>query len=389
LLAGTYAPILSWVLQGSEVGLIALLLVLSVSRAVRAVRAGRVTVAPHVIAAVASLVRMDAALPALAISAWMAYEQPEERRRHLLLMTTWAGGALSAQMLTSLWFFGAPLPNTYYLKLSGFPIGPRIARGGLVFFDALPAMALVLVTAAIGCRLRAARVLALVFTACAAYSVYVGGDAWEGWGGTNRYLTPAMPLVFALAAFATHQLLGGGAARRLAASALVVAMFLTVNGFDGGRGFRVIAFRERPLGATESRSTIPLGVAIATCTSVQSRIAVDWAGAIPYFADRPTVDLLAKSDPIVAREPMHDSPGLPVRTRFWPGHLKWDFDKSILDARPAIVVVLTEGFPERARPFLSGYTIVGHIGGGLVAVRDDRSMQGAASCLGARMAQGG
>ena len=41
--------------------------------------------------------------------------------------------------------------------------------------------------------------IAAVVGAQLAYSVWVGGDAWEWWGGSNRYVSIAMPLFFIFA----------------------------------------------------------------------------------------------------------------------------------------------------------------------------------------------
>jgi hypothetical protein len=41
-----------------------------------------------------------------------------------------------------------------------------------------------------------------------AYSVYVGGDAWEHHGGANRYISVAMPICFALLMTAAEELRG-------------------------------------------------------------------------------------------------------------------------------------------------------------------------------------
>ena len=56
-----------------------------------------------------------------------------------------------------------------------------------------------------------------------------------------------------------------------------------------------------------------------------------WAGATPYFDHRPSVDLLGKSDTVIAHEAPHHRPLL-------PGHMKWDYAYSIGELRlfPAI-----------------------------------------------------
>jgi len=39
-------------------------------------------------------------------------------------------------------------------------------------------------------------ILLILFTTQILYSIYVGGDAWEFFGGANRYVAIAMPLFF-------------------------------------------------------------------------------------------------------------------------------------------------------------------------------------------------
>jgi hypothetical protein len=59
-------------------------------------------------------------------------------------------------------------------------------------------------------------------------------------------------------------------------------------------------------------------------------VAVIWGGVVPYFSRRPAIDLLGKSDPVIARHP----PVLP----FFPGHDRFDYDYSIGALRPDVVV---------------------------------------------------
>jgi len=58
-------------------------------------------------------------------------------------------------------------------------------------------------------------------------------------------------------------------------------------------------------------------------------IAVVPAGAIPYFSRARSIDLLGKSDPVIARLPSH-SP-------FYPGHSKWDYGYSVGRLQPDVV----------------------------------------------------
>ena len=72
--------------------------------------------------------------------------------------------------------------------------------------------------------------------------------------------------------------------------------------------------------ADEARYT-RLGILIRETTAPDFRIAVAAAGATPYFAQRPTEDLLGKNDKHVAKTA--------PRGVFSPGHDKWDYEWSL------------------------------------------------------------
>jgi arabinofuranosyltransferase len=73
-----------------------------------------------------------------------------------------------------------------------------------------------------------------------------------------------------------------------------------------------------------------LGLALRTHTSPEASLGVVWAGAVPYFAHRRSVDFLGKSDAHVARAP--------ARPPFVPGHNKWDYAYSVGAHRPDVIV---------------------------------------------------
>ena len=72
------------------------------------------------------------------------------------------------------------------------------------------------------------------------------------------------------------------------------------------------------------------GTAIADLTAPDATVAVVSAGAITYFSDRPSVDLLGKSDVQIAA-------GEPRPVPFVPGHVKWDHARSLGELRPDLV----------------------------------------------------
>ncbi|HVH46204.1 MAG TPA: acyltransferase, partial [Labilithrix sp.] len=73
-----------------------------------------------------------------------------------------------------------------------------------------------------------------------------------------------------------------------------------------------------------------LGLLIQGNTQPDFRIAVAAAGATPYFAQRPTEDLLGKNDRHVAK--------LAPRGVFSPGHDKWDYAYSLGERNAQLVV---------------------------------------------------
>lgn len=74
-----------------------------------------------------------------------------------------------------------------------------------------------------------------------------------------------------------------------------------------------------------------LGLILRETTAPDTRIGLQAAGAVPYFADRPGVDFLGKSDRVIAK--------LEWRGQvFWPGHNKVDGEHSIGRLRPDIVI---------------------------------------------------
>ncbi len=75
-----------------------------------------------------------------------------------------------------------------------------------------------------------------------------------------------------------------------------------------------------------------LGLLIRENTPPSLRLAVAAAGATPYFAQRPTEDLLGKNDSVIAH--------LAPRGVFSPGHDKWDYEYS-LGKRHADLIVET------------------------------------------------
>ena len=81
-----------------------------------------------------------------------------------------------------------------------------------------------------------------------------------------------------------------------------------------------------------------LGLLIRENTPPSLRMAVAAAGATPYFAQRPTEDLLGKNDSVIAH--------LAPRGVFSPGHDKWDYQYSLGQRHADLIVETVDVNPD-------------------------------------------
>ena len=256
-------------------------------------------------------------------------------------------------MLLTRWYYGSALPNTYYLKMTGYPTSLRIESGlarSWAFLEALGPLSLLIAAAGLALGGSKARILAGVLACQIAYSTYVGGDAWEWYGGANRYITVAMPLFMILFAIGLD-----GCARGLAylirdetkhpmagwATAAILCA-LTVIGIALHDPLSLHRLKPRdllmlaPPQQREQKYYLTVARDLDSYADRDATIAVVWAGITPYFDNRNAIDLLGKNDPTIAHLPMH----IDRRLGFYPGHLKWDYDYSIGTLKPDVIVEL-------------------------------------------------
>jgi hypothetical protein len=422
-----YYPLVYWTLRGLEPGLIAVLLAAAVLLAwrIRDRAPGETSTRDGMLLAgvlsTGVLTRIDFAGLAGVVFVWLLWPgaAPAGRRAAWIAL-----GAvllvLVAQTGFRLAYYGEALPNTYYLKVEGISLTTRLDRGSRAFGALVVselAVAFALAGIALVCR-RSARalLLALLVLAAVAYSVFVGGDAWEYLEYANRYLAPVGPLLLLLAALGVVQVAALARSRQVlilvGLTALVVVAATVNTNLDTDPQFNLrvaslLTTLDRAhwiaalgaaalllaaaLGArmTDNRAlvigplvatlllgvTLPAwlewgrdsghlvdqnaseareGLALREAATSDPSIAVVAAGNIPYWSMLPTIDLLGKSDPVIARGPS--------RPNFDPGHSKWNYRYSICHLRPAVVVQLFEPSPAELRMITRcGYEqVIGH-----------------------------
>ena len=255
-------------------------------------------------------------------------------------------GALAVALSTAalvVWrlaYYGHPLPNTYYAKVSG-PLAARIADAIRQLADLaldaglLPYLVVLAAAAVAGAR---ARRLAFepLFAACwIGYWIYVGGDVFG-----ERFLLVLVPLGAAvLARWAAE------GRRVLAAGGFIAALAFQLVPLAADRRFRYA-------GAKYDR-WIELGRFLGRPEHRGQTIAVDAAGKIPYYSHLPAIDMLGLTDAHIGHRPA---------ATFDVGHSKHDA-AYVLGRRPDLMATwIDEGLDlrwdlGRARYESAGYRL--------------------------------
>jgi hypothetical protein len=342
----------------------------------------------YILLAVATLFRFDMAVPYLVILVVMFVAQRGYRKQNLLwglgLLLLFLGGQTLARYL----YYGQLLPNTYYLKVEGWPFSLRILRGlfALVWFIYYTNWVLFLLPLCIYFFRRDWKVtlLVLVIIGQLAYSVYVGGDAWEDHGGANRYIAIAMPLFFALFAYAVEQLFQKAAevfksfryaqgVSRLAWLPLFVIALLNFNLLIGDwKSIERWDLYRRPDYVAGNDHNLQIALDLKNTTKPGASIAVVGAGTIPYLLpDRYAIDILGKADPVIAHEQVRTPMSIEDVPFMRPGHMKWDYAHTFGELKPDVIVSIWEGTGQEAVLYLKDY-VNANVGGGVkVYLRKD------------------
>ena len=369
------APVAAWTFGGLETTFFAGLSTLGVALAVRLLRGSatlRAAVVVGVAFALATLARPEGALfgglTGLVLLPWLGRTRAGRLR---LLALAGAYVAVVVPFVAWRWsFYGYPLPNTFYVKSTG-GAAELLARGanyaalalvelgapfvvlgaGLLFAPAAlrgaghvvgeeadePAMRKA--TLAIG---------RLLVVTLVAYVIRVGGDFLD----LYRFFVPLLPFIFVGLARGLLLLEAAVEARGrtspVARTALVAAVAAGVLGLHGfvqaslARRAMAVAEAERarrnlePLGWTKEYAErwTAMGKWIRDHAEPGDTMAAGAAGAMPYWAGIPSLDLFGLCDEYVAHH------GDVVGTR--PGHQRFAPIDYILKRRPTFLLLSSE-----------------------------------------------
>jgi hypothetical protein len=287
-----YYPLVYWTLRGMEVGLLALLISISVLLALRLtdVYRRRDAILLTVTLAAGVLTRTDAVIPAAVVIAYVLLFCGRQRRRSAAVLLV--GGlvaTVAAHTAFRLAYYGLPLPNTYYLKIQGIGLGARLYRGVVSFAD-LELLHLwaptIIACAYLTMKRRVPReayLLMSLFLAAVAYSIYVGGDAWEWMQYSNRYIAPAVPGLLVLSACGIDLLFREFEQLRRPVQILVPTAFMAAFLLTLKTWLPVGQFRISYLGIQQTPQVA--GIALAgSCLAFSPRIRTRARGGGPHLS---------------------------------------------------------------------------------------------------------
>jgi hypothetical protein len=372
ILTALYIPLNNWGLQGMEVSVLTLLISAVCFVAIHSIRKGEFSKWIYILLFVGTLVRMDMVVPYLVFWGFLLIFDSKHRRQHIL----WGAGLLAfsliGQSLFRHYYYGDLLPNTYYLKMTGMPLILRLKRGLYVMYKFIRELNWVLFILPFVVLLfrynQTTLLLALIFLAQLAYSIYVGGDAWEHRGGANRYISVAIPLFFILFVYGWEQIKNSllvkvkeykTAIRFLGNIGFILIVGMSLINFNyfnrNSNNIKRIFLLYKPHFIEGNKKYLEIVHAVKKVTTQQAEIAYYAAGSVPYFSERQAIDLLGKNDSYIAHLQNH----IPSKiSDIRPGHMKWDYEYSIGKLKPDLVLGIYGGRDEAGSYLSEYYTVV-------------------------------
>jgi len=363
-----------WSILGMEVSILTLITSLVAWMTLRTLKTEQFNRWLYILLGASTLIRMDMTVAALAVTACLILFDAPNRRNHL----RWGLGTLfiflAGQTLLRYTYYGEWLPNTYYLKVYGIPLLSRLQTGfgalrQFIWTTNWTLFVIPLLIFLLKPGIDTFTLLVIILGQMA-YSVYVGGDAWEHRGGANRFIAIAMPLFFVLLVYGLelirqaflHFIRHPNQAIEIVTQASL-AFFVLFSLFS----FNTILTNDpvdkwlltkRPIFVDGSERATYIALALKSITTPDAKVAVVSAGIPIYFSDRLGIDLYGKMDKVIARVKPRSPKGLADYADIRPGHAKWDYAYSIGQLQPDVIAQLVNETLEEAGPYLENYTRV-------------------------------
>lgn len=385
MLTAFYYPFNNWTLQGLEVSLISLLLNLSLYIFLSNPSSKQALFKAYIILLLTLFMRIDCIVICLGFACFKFIFYKHIGKKYLIYFFLGLVASLSLQSFLRYLYYGDFLPNTYYLKMSGIPILLRLGRGMLVFLLFIWKLNILLVIVSFAAfRHKNKREIGLLFFLAfiqCCYSIYAGGDAWEWHGGSNRFISVIIPIFFVLFCIGITESLDFLSKKineryncqpavlnsSVVYSVIIFSALLTFNAYNGQKSLEEFLLIKKPIHVEDNEANVKMSLYLSKMTKPGAKIAVTWAGAMPYFSDRYFVDLLSKNDKRIAKMKMRDINGI---REFTPGHVKWDYAYSIGEIAPDVIANLGRK-PDEAKKLLDEFYICSYFENRKFYIRKD------------------
>ena len=398
-------PLLFWSLRGYEVGIISLLLILIIEQIIKYDSSlkdnSKTTIFKiYTLLLIGILIRIDFSVVLIGISLYFLMYKVSKFTEfiNLIKYNFFVSFFVILLLLFQYNYYGDFLPNTYYLKTGGFSLIEKIPRGFLSSFNLLPLIIFAFLLFVSKPHLKKNKIhlnsIFFVIFFLLIYNIYIGGDAWEVYKFANRFITPIIPLVFLLIPLFDYENISkkNKLFNFILFGILFISVFLVQLNVKKLLGlepirlninqheiFYLIAvfffiiyikykytsqyllailftlflsyshiqnmFTDGVQVTWVDNLNVVIGKKINQVAKQDAVIGLFWAGNLSYYIDRPVIDFLGKSDRFIAKNP-------PVReitesrynfSDFHPGHNKWNFQYSISNLSPDIIIRTWKG----------------------------------------------
>jgi hypothetical protein len=369
IFTGFYFPLNNWgTVLGTEVCVLTLILTSGTFLIISNLKKNTFSILPYILFGIGTLVRMDFAFTSLIIIAILFFIDKKNRKKYVLISAPIIFAFLFLQISLRFFYYHDIFPNTYYQKMTGYPVLWRITRGLYVLAKSFNWLLVLIPFVFIYFKKnKYLLLLLLTFLAQCIYSSYVGGDVWEFYGDANRYIAIAMPGFFIAFIFSVYSIfiylkknfLSFRTKLRYFQIFFWVVVFLLFNSGSDNTLLQLFLIKD-PVAKV---SSLDLAERLNKYTKPDAKVGIVWAGITPYFLNRYYVDLLGKNDKIISHKnsSITNLVGYKKYISFWPGHTKWDYEYVAKELKPDIIVQL---FPQTEEKYLieNGYKKVIHNG---------------------------
>jgi hypothetical protein len=333
-----------------------------------------------------TLLRIDFFIFFLIIPIYLIIIQKKQRKKLSLYLAFSIFIFLGGQTVFRLIYYGEWLPNTYFLKVSGVPLIVKVLMGvtstaGLIGDITIPVFLLPFAYFLIKKKFHSVQLVFVIILAQMFYNIYVGGDAWDYYGGANRYWAVIMPLFFIALSSAVLYLLNIAELRLKKVGfadgslytgiyiAIIVGIFIGVHSSSYRGHINELLLKRPALQYDEHEYSVAMSRFLGDITTKDARIAGAQAGTVKYFTGRYFIDILGKTDKHIARQRPRMGLSIDDYEKFRPGHNKYDIDYSIKTFHPDVIMGLWGDTASLASYLNNSYQYLGQVRFGELRLR--------------------